>query len=185
MSAFFRGSEQGGEFSFFLIFRAFPPRRLSGQNNSQLQGLQGGYFLLCFWWGGCCRPLSTCRPYAPQGAPWEGLCRMLRGSNASRDTWIECWAEPKGGGKTAGGAKPRKDGPSETIFGDPPKTVFEGVTWGKFWVFVRDFIREMTFGGGGDVPGWGAGRKLFSVGVLLVRFCPPPLFCPPPFGVLW
>ena len=38
------------------------------------------------------------------------------------------WAEPKGGGKTAGGAKPRKDGPSETIFGDPPKTVFEGVT---------------------------------------------------------
>ena len=33
----------------------------------------------------------------------------------------------KGGGKTAGGAKPRKDGPSETIFGDPPKTVFEGV----------------------------------------------------------
>ena len=28
------------------------------------------------------------------------------------------------------------------------------------------------------------GRKLFSVGVLLVRFCPPPLFCPPPWRSL-
>ena len=38
------------------------------------------------------------------------------------------WAEPKGLAKQHGGAKPREDGPSETIFADPPKMVFEGVT---------------------------------------------------------
>ena len=100
----------------------------------------------------------------------------------------KCWAKPKGGAKQrgGGGAKPRKDGPSETIFGDPPKTVFEGVTWGKFWEFVRDFIREMALGGGGGRTEVRGGRKLFSVGVLLVRFCPPPppLFCPPPWRSL-
>ena len=39
------------------------------------------------------------------------------------------WAELKGGrGKTFRKAKPREDGPLETIFGDPPKTVSEVFT---------------------------------------------------------
>ena len=39
------------------------------------------------------------------------------------------WAGLKGpGGKTYQRAKPREDGPLATIFGDPPKAVFEGVT---------------------------------------------------------
>ena len=37
------------------------------------------------------------------------------------------WAELKGGGgKTYRKAKPREDGPLETMFGDPLKTVFKG-----------------------------------------------------------
>ena len=39
------------------------------------------------------------------------------------------WAELKGGaGKTYRRAKPHKDGPLETVFGQPPKAVSEGVT---------------------------------------------------------
>ena len=49
----------------------------------------------------------------------------------------------RGGQNSMGGAKPREDG-SETIFGDPPKTGFEGV---KFWEFVSGIG-----GGGGNVP---------------------------------
>ena len=38
------------------------------------------------------------------------------------------WAELKGRGKTYPKAKPRKDGPSETIFRDPPEAVSEVVS---------------------------------------------------------
>ena len=85
------------------------------------------------------------------------------------------------GGQTerGGGAKPRKDGPLGNHFGDPPKTVFEGVARGKFWEFVRGFIREMAWG---ETYRGEGGRKLFSVGGLLVRFSPPPppVLPPPP-----
>ena len=60
----------------------------------------------------------------------------------------------KRGGGTRRKAKPREDGPLETIFRDPLKMVSEEVILGRFWMFLRDLLREMGFfgGGGQNVP---------------------------------
>ena len=82
--------------------------------------------------------------------------------------------------------KPRKDGPSETIFRDPRKAVSEKLSWGKFLAFLRDVLRETAEGREQKTYRGEGGQKRFSVGGLLARFCPPPpLFAPPHLGVLW
>ena len=83
------------------------------------------------------------------------------------------------GGQNSGGAKPRKDGPSETIFWRPSENCFRGGHLREILGVCKGLYKRNDIGGG-TYRGEGGGRKLFSVGVLLVRFCPPPpLFCPP------
>ena len=91
------------------------------------------------------------------------------------------WAEPKRGGQNIPKSKASRGWPSETAFQDPPKAVSEEVGSGEFWEFLRDLLREMEWGGDKTYRGE-EGRKLFSVGGLLVRFCPPPLFLHPPLA---
>ena len=50
-------------------------------------------------------------------------------------------------------------------------------------MFVRDFIREMTLGGGGTYRGEGGGSEtVFRGGSPCEVLPPPPLFCPPPLA---
>ena len=85
------------------------------------------------------------------------------GSNAT------IWEEINGGHNAPKG-KPREDGPLETNLEtlQKLKAVSEGVTRGK----LRNGLEE------GKCRGEG-GQNLFSMRVLLVRFCPPVLFVPP------
>ena len=85
------------------------------------------------------------------------------------------------GGQDVPKSKTSRVGPSETIFRDPPTAVSEEVSWGRFWALLRDLVREIAWGGASKT--YRGGQKLFSVGGLLVRFCPPPpLFLPPPLA---
>ena len=79
-----------------------------------------------------------------------------------------------------GGAKPRKDGPSETA----PKTVFKGVHLREILVVRKGLYKRNGIGGGGSTEVRGGSETVFRGGSPC-EVLPPPLFCPPPFGVLW
>ena len=120
----------------------------------------------CPWgWGVPSDPFGALLPF---GQRWGGHSWVCATPEVRRPSTVvvqshliphvckpNAWAQLSAG-QTYRKAKPREDGPLETIFRDPPKAVSEVVTWGTFWEFLRDFIREMEFGGGGgqNVPRW-------------------------------
>ena len=99
------------------------------------------------------------------------------------------WAEPRGRGQISGGGQNLARMARRKPFWRPSENCFRrGHPREMLGVCKGLYKRSGIGGGGGTYRGeGGGGRKLFSVGVLLVRFCPPPpprCFAPP-FGVLW
>ena len=84
----------------------------------------------------------------------------------------------------AGGPKPIRGWPVGNRFSRPSKNGFWGGQLRGILSISKGLTKRNGKGGGGKTYRGEGGRKPFSVGGLLVRFCPP-LFFAPPFGVLW